>query len=122
MNTLTRIASTISLVLIGTTAHAELVCDNCIAPTTVLPYAGAYWPGDRGTFRQLTPLTSPGFVFDQEFVFDVNDAGRLALTFVGTELTNLRVELYDGSGVGPSQSSLPMKGFRAPRSATAPAS
>jgi hypothetical protein len=97
MNTLLRTTAAVAALCLSGTAVADVICDNCVELTNFLPYVGAYWPGDRGTFSLLTPLTPPGLPFDRSYVLDLNDTSTLALSIRGTELTNLRAELYEGS-------------------------
>lgn len=77
-----------SLGLMGA-AHADTICNNC-EYSYYGSYAGAYWPGDKGTFgnraikANLVQLGFPNATsFDDYWVFDLNNNARVTLTVNG---------------------------------------
>jgi opacity protein-like surface antigen len=77
-----------ALALMGT-AQADTICNNCEyvnrGPTYVPypgTYLGAYWPGDRGTFRDTHIQTDLGRsgLFNDYWIVDLNQNSVIELT------------------------------------------
>jgi len=82
------------------TAQAEVVCNGCVFDYTksIGTYLGAYWPGDKGTFKSQTVFTTPVSGF---WVIDLNANGTLVFTASTPKAAlteHFRAELYSDLG------------------------
>ena len=94
--------TTLALLLLGASAAApaEVICKDCTYTVTdpaAGTYLGAYWPGDRGSFKWRTQFVTAANSF---WVIDLNANGTLVFTAstpAAAPFIAFRAELYHDS-------------------------